>query len=155
MPRDFIAVIGAGVTDEPTLEIAEEVGRLIAKRDSVLICGGLGGVMEAAARGVKSGGGITVGILPQNHKDGANPYIDLPIATGFGEGRNMIIVRTADAIIAVGGGHGTLSEIAFGLKTGKPVIGIKTWDIEGVMKAGNAKEAVDMAFLKGLKWIQP
>ena len=125
MSKIIIAVIGAGSADEPLLRIAEEVGQLIAKRDAILICGGLGGVMEAASKGARSEEGTTVGILPQNYKNEANPYIDIPVATGFGEGRNVIIARTADAIIAIGGEYGTLSEIAFGLRMGKPVIGIK------------------------------
>jgi len=146
MSKKIIAVIGAGTADKATFKIAEEVGRLIAKRDAVLICGGLGGVMEAASKGAKSEGGVTIGILPQSHRDKANPYIDIPVATGFGEGRNVIIARTADTIIAVGGEYGTLSEIAFGLRMGKPVIGIKTWDIKGLIKAGNAEDAVNKAF---------
>jgi hypothetical protein len=146
MQKKIIAVIGAGNADENTLKIAEEVGKLIAKRSAILICGGLGGVMEAAAKGAKSSGGITVGILPQSHREDANPYIDAPVATGFGEGRNVIIIRSADALIAVGGEYGTLSEIALGLKTGKPVIGINTWDIKGIIKADNAENAVDKVF---------
>ncbi|MEW6162771.1 MAG: TIGR00725 family protein [Nitrospirota bacterium] len=146
MSKKIIAVIGAGITDEPTLKIAEEIGRLIARRKAVLVCGGLGGVMEAASKGAKSEGGITVGILPQNHKNEANPYIDISVATGFGEGRNVIIARTADAMIAVGGEYGTLSEIAFGLKMGKPVIGIITWDIKGIIKASDPGDAVNKAF---------
>jgi uncharacterized protein (TIGR00725 family) len=143
MSKKIIAVIGTGTAEEPLLKIAEEVGRLIARRNAILICGGLGGVMEAASKGARSEGGVTVGILPQNHKNEANPYIDIPVATGLGEGRNVIIARSADAIIAVGGEYGTLSEIAFGLKMGKPVIGIKTWDIKGIIKAENAADAVN------------
>ncbi|MEW6740967.1 MAG: TIGR00725 family protein [Nitrospirota bacterium] len=146
MQQKIIAVIGAGNADENTLRIAEEAGKLIAKRNAILICGGLGGVMEAAAKGAKSEGGITVGILPQGHKSDANPYIDIPVATGFGEGRNVIIVRSADALIAVGGEYGTLSEIALGLKTGKPVMGINTWDIKGIIKVDNAEDAVSEVF---------
>ncbi|MCL5063337.1 MAG: TIGR00725 family protein, partial [Nitrospiraceae bacterium] len=127
MQQKIISVIGAGDADGKTLQTAEDVGKLIAKRKAILFCGGLGGVMEAAAKGAKSEGGITVGILPQSHREDANPYIDIPVATGFGEGRNVIIIRSADALIAVGGEYGTLSEIALGLKTGKPVIGINTW----------------------------
>ncbi|MEW6214053.1 MAG: TIGR00725 family protein [Nitrospirota bacterium] len=145
MRQKIIAVIGAGSADESILKIAEEAGRLIARKNAILICGGLCGVMEAAARGAKSEGGITVGILPQNHKHEANPYIDIPVATGFGEGRNVVIARTADAMIAVGGEYGTLSEIAFGLKMGKPVIGINTWDVKGIIKADNAEDAVNKA----------
>lgn len=146
MRKKIIAIIGAGTADETTLKIAEEVGRLIARKGMILICGGLSGVMEAASKGAKSGEGTTVGILPQNHTKDANPYVDIPVATGFGEGRNVIIARTADAIIAVGGEYGTLSEIAFGLKMGKPVIGIGTWDIKGIIKANNAEDAVNKAF---------
>jgi len=141
----MIAVIGSGSADESALKIAGDVGRIVARRKAILICGGLGGVMEAAARGAKAEGGITVGILPQNHKQNANPYIDIAIATGFGEGRNVIIVRSADAMIAVGGEYGTLSEIAFGLKMNKPVIGIATWDIGGIVKADSAEDAVRKA----------
>jgi uncharacterized protein (TIGR00725 family) len=146
MRKKVIAVIGAGRADKAILKIAEEVGRLVATRGATLICGGLGGVMEAASKGAKSEGGITIGILPQNHVKEANPSIDIPVATGFGQGRNVIIARTADAIIAVGGEYGTLSEIAFGLKMGKPVIGIETWDIKGIIKANNAEDAVNKAF---------
>lgn len=146
MPKKTISVIGAGTADVATLKTAEEVGRLIAKHGAILICGGLGGVMEAASKGAHMEGGITVGILPQNNKNEANPYIDIPIVTGFGEGRNVIISRSADAIIAIGGEYGTLSEIAFGLKMGKPVIGIRTWDIKGIIKAKSAEDAVKKAF---------
>jgi uncharacterized protein (TIGR00725 family) len=145
MQQKMIAVIGSGSADESALKIAGDVGRIVARRKAILICGGLGGVMEAAARGAKAEGGITVGILPQNHKQNANPYIDIAIATGFGEGRNVIIVRSADAMIAVGGEYGTLSEIAFGLKMNKPVIGIATWDIGGIVKADSAEDAVRKA----------
>lgn len=146
LPKRTIGVIGAGSADVSILKIAEDLGKLIAKRNAILICGGLGGVMEAAARGAKAEGGLTVGILPGNHKSDSNPYIDVPIATGFGEGRNVIITRSADALIAVGGEYGTLSEIAFGLKTGKPVIGINTWNIKGIIKADSAEDAVNKAF---------
>jgi len=146
MTRKIIAVIGARSADRSLLKIAEDVGKFIAGRNAILICGGLGGVMEAAAKGARSEGGTAVGILPQDHKSDANTYIDIPVATGFGEGRNVIIVRTADAIIAVGGEYGTLSEIALGLRMGKPVIGIETWDIKGIIKAENAEAAVNKVF---------
>ncbi len=149
MPEKIVlAVIGAGNADTATLALAEEVGRLIAEAGALLVCGGLGGVMEAAAKGAKSAGGTTVGILPQPYRHDANAYIDVPIATGFGEGRNVFIVRTSDALIAVGGEYGTLSEIAFALKSGKPVIGLNTWDIKGVQKAGSPQDAVVMAFAR-------
>jgi uncharacterized protein (TIGR00725 family) len=144
--RTIIGVIGAGRADEKTLASAEIVGRLIAKRGAMIVCGGLGGVMEAAAKGAQAEGGMTIGILPQNTKNGANPYIDVPVATGFNEGRNVVIVRTADVLIAVGGEYGTLSEIALALKMEKSVIGLRTWDIAGVIKAENEEDAVEKAF---------
>jgi len=144
--RRIIAVIGGRRTEKALLKEAEEVGRLIAGNGAVLVCGGLGGVMEAASRGAKAEGGLTVGILPQNDAKAANQYIDIPITTGLGIGRNVVIARTADALIAVGGEYGTLSEIAFALQMGKPVIGIRTWDIKGVIPAENAGEAVAKAF---------
>ncbi len=140
-----IGVIGAGSTDDKTLGIAEETGRRIGRSGAMLVCGGLGGVMEAAARGAKAEGATTIGILPGNSRREANEWIDIPVATGFGEARNIVIVRTADALIAIGGEYGTLSEIAFALKTGKPVIGLGTWDIAGVIRVSSAAEAVEKA----------
>jgi len=144
--KRIIAVIGGRRTEKALLKEAEEVGRLIAGNGAVLVCGGLGGVMEAASRGAKGEGGLTVGILPQNDAKAVNQYIDIPIVTGLGIGRNVVIARTADALIAVGGEYGTLSEIAFALQMGKPVIGIRTWDIKGVIPAENAGEAIEKAF---------
>ena len=141
--KPIIAVIGGRRSDKSLLKEAEEAGRLIARKGLTLVCGGLRGVMEAASRGAKSEGGLTVGILPQNDPKEANPFIDIPIVTGMGIGRNVIVARTADALIAVGGEYGTLSEIAFALQMGKPVAGIKTWDIKGVISAENAEEAVN------------
>ncbi len=145
MQEKIVAVIGAGSADKELLALAEEVGRLIALNGAVLVCGGLGGVMEAAARGANTGGGITIGILPGLEKSAANPYINVPVATGLGEIRNAVIVRSADVLIAIGGEYGTLSEIALGLKTGKTVIGIRTWDIKGIVKAHGAEDAVNKA----------
>ena len=144
--KRIIGVIGGRRTEKSLLKEAEEVGKLIAKNGATLVCGGLGGVMEAAARGAKAEGGLTAGILPQNDAKEANQFIDIPIATGLGIGRNVIIARTADAMIAVGGEYGTLSEIAFALQMGKPVVGIKTWDIKGVIPAENAADAIDKVF---------
>ncbi|HTR44455.1 MAG TPA: TIGR00725 family protein [Thermodesulfovibrionales bacterium] len=144
--KQMIGVIGAGKADEETMKVAEAVGKGIAGMNAVVICGGLGGVMEAAARGAHAAGGITVGILPRDRKEEANPSIDVAIATGFGEGRNVLIVRSAEALIAVGGEYGTLSEIALALKTGKPVVGIGTWDIPGVVRADDAEDAVRKVF---------
>lgn len=142
----LIAVIGGRKADRSLKKEAEEVGRLIALNNGMLVCGGLHGIMEAASRGAKDAGGLTVGILPQEHKSDANPYIDIAIATGLGIGRNVIIARTADALIAIGGEYGTLSEIAFGLQMKKPVVGIKTWDIKGIIAAENAEDAVAKVF---------
>ncbi len=151
MNRKIIGVIGAGVADAATLKSAEEVGRLIAQGGFILVCGGLGGVMEAAAKGAKEEGGVTVGILPNAERETANSSIDIPVATGFGEGRNVIIVRTADLLIAIGGEYGTLSEIAFALKMKKPVIGLATWEIPGIIGVETPEEAMGKAreFLGG------
>lgn len=146
MKRLIIGVIGGRRTEKKLLKEAEEVGRLIAQKNAVLICGGLTGVMEYASKGAKSAGGLTIGILPQNDTKEANEYIDIPIPTGMGIARNVIIARASDVLIAVGGEYGTLSEIAFALQIGKPVIGISTWDIKGVIPAENAKDAIEKAF---------
>jgi uncharacterized protein (TIGR00725 family) len=141
-----IGVIGAGGCSGEVQKIAEEVGREIAKKGAILICGGLGGVMEASARGAKAEGGITVGILPGFDPSDANPFIDIKIITGLSHARNVLIVRSSDALIAVSGGYGTLSEIAIALKLQKPVVGLKTWDISpAIVQAGNAEEAVKKA----------
>jgi hypothetical protein len=149
MGKAIMGVIGGRRVKKRLLETAEEVGRLIAEKGFFLVCGGLGGVMEAASKGAKEAGGITIGILPQETKEYANPYIDIPIVTGFGIGRNIIIARTADVIIAIGGEYGTLSEIAFSLQLEKPVIGIETWDIEGVIKATDPHDAIQKAIKSG------
>jgi len=145
MERLIIGVIGGREVEKGLLRVAEEIGRLIAQKNLIMLCGGLGGIMEAAAKGAKEAGGLTIGILPQDKKEYANPYIDIPIVTGMGIGRNIIIARTADLLIAINGEYGTLSEIAFALQLGKPVIGINTWDIDGVIKANNAEDAIQKA----------
>lgn len=122
--RLVIAVIGGGTCTTEESALAEETGRLLAEAGAVLVCGGLGGVMEAAAKGAKANGGVTVGILPGDDPATANRYIDVPLATGLGEMRNFLIVRTAHALIAIGGGVGTLSEIALAQRIGKPVVGL-------------------------------
>ncbi len=109
----------------------------------MLVCGGLGGVMEAACRGAKEAGATTVGILPGTDRAAANPFVDVAVPTGLGEARNALVVRAADALVAVGGGHGTLSEIALALKAGKRVVGLGTWDVEGVEAAGSPEAAVE------------
>ncbi len=138
----MIGVIGAGKGDEELLKIAEEVGRLLAKEGVIVVTGGLGGVMEAACRGAALEGGITIGILPTLKKEDANPFVKIPIPTGMGEMRNVLIVRASDVLIAIGGEYGTLSEIAFALKLGKRVVGLKTWNIKGIIQASSPEEAV-------------
>jgi len=128
----LIGVIGGSKCDEEIAKIAFRVGEIIAEEGHYLICGGLTGVMEHAARGAKSKNGVTIGILPGESKSTANPYIEIPIATGVGYARNAIIVLTADVLIAIDGEYGTLSEIAYALIYNKPVYGIRTWDIPGV-----------------------
>lgn len=147
-----LAVIGPSEAQAQTLELAEQLGAEIARNGALLICGGLGGVMEAAARGAKRAGGWTVGILPTGDTRSANPFIDIPIATGMDEARNVILVRTAQAVIAVAGAYGTLSEIAFALKLGVPVIGLGTWELRApdgsappIIRAGSPAEAVQKA----------
>ncbi len=147
-----ISVIGAGDASPEEAKIAEEVGMEIARNNAVLVCGGLGGVMNYAAKGAKEMGGLTVGILPGDNSDNVNPYIDIPILTGMGHARNVIVAYSGDVVIAVGGKTGTLSEIAFALIQDKPVIGIKSWILDknriygkGMIVAENAKDAVNKA----------
>ncbi|MGB7291745.1 MAG: TIGR00725 family protein [Thermodesulfobacteriota bacterium] len=145
--KTVIGIIGVSEASVEECRTAQEVGVEIAKRDGIIVCGGLGGVMEAACRGAKSEHGLTVGIIPGFSRHEANPYIDIPIVTGMSHARNIIVVRTSNAIIAIGGSYGTLSEIALALKLGIPTIGIKTWDVSSeIKKVSSPKEAVDMAF---------
>jgi hypothetical protein len=125
----YVAVIGASNATEWELDAAEEVGRLLAAEGWVLVCGGLGGVMDAAARGCAEGGGVSIGILPGDDRVDASRHLTVAIATGFGEARNAIVARSADAVVAVGGEFGTLSEIALALKMRKPVVGLGTWEL--------------------------
>jgi uncharacterized protein (TIGR00725 family) len=144
-----VAVVGPGDAAPSEVDAAEAVGRALAERGAVLVCGGLGGAMEGACRGAKQAGGTTVGILPGLERSAANPWVDVALPTGLGEARNALVVRAADALIAVAGGYGTLSEIALALKGGKPVTGLGSWEIEGVQPASGAEEAVEAA-LRGL-----
>lgn len=139
----IIAVIGGGHCSDEIYERAREVGREIARAGAMLICGGMFGVMEAACRGAKEAGGTTMGILPGKNKAEANAFVDIPIVTGLRDARNVIIARSADGVIAVDGEYGTLSEIAFSLKFGKPVVGLKfSFNIPQVIQAATAAEAV-------------
>ena len=125
------------------LRAADEVGRLVAEAGGVVVCGGLGGVMEAACRGARSAGGVTVGLLPSDERRTANPFVSVAIPTGLGELRNGLVVRAADAIIAVGGAYGTLSEVALALKLGRPVVGLGTWEVHGIEHVSTPEEALD------------
>jgi len=143
MVKKIIGVIGAGRCEKQIYSIAEEVGKLLAKNDAVLITGGLTGVMEAASKGAYSEGGITIGILPGDNRSDANPYVLIPLPTGMGEARNALIAKMCDALIAIGGEYGTLSEIALGLKMGKKVVALMSWDIPGIIKAKDPYDAVN------------
>jgi uncharacterized protein (TIGR00725 family) len=148
----YISVIGAGQASDDEAAAAEEIGHRLAESGAVLVCGGLGGVMDAAARGCEAAGGVSVGILPGEDRVLGSPHLSVRIATGLGEARNAIVARAADVVIAVGGEFGTLSEIAFALKMGKPVVGLGTWslDLEGLpgdplQRATNPADAVAKA----------
>lgn len=143
--KKIIGVIGGSKVDQTAYDTAYEVGRLIGESGAVLVCGGLGGVMEAACKGAKAVGGMTVGILPGTQVSDANIHVDIPIATGLGYGRNLIIINTAQTLIAVSGQYGTLSEIGFALQLGKPVYGLGTWDIDGIEDCASPREAVNKA----------
>jgi uncharacterized protein (TIGR00725 family) len=134
-----IAVIGKGECTPEEYEAARRAGALLAGEHAILCCGGRGGVMEAACRGAREAGGTTVGILPDTGT--GNPYLDVVIRTGMGYGRNVVLVQSADAVVAIGGGYGTLSEIAVALKAGKRVFGYRTWEIEGVARCDDPGEA--------------
>ena len=142
----YVGVIGAGQCSEEIYELAREVGRRNGGKGWYLLCGGLGGVMEGAARGCFEEGGTTLGLLPGLERDLANPFIKMAVPTGLGEGRNLLIVRASDILIAVAGGYGTLSEIALALKAGKGVIGLETWrNIEGIQHVATPEEAIEKA----------
>ena len=148
----IIAVIGDSSCSEEEAKLAETVGEQLAQRGATIICGGLGGVMEAVCRGSKSKGGLTIGILPGENSSMANSWVDIPIATGVGYARNMAVVKSSQAVIAIGGNYGTLSEIAYALKRGIPVIGLNTWALsrngredDSIIRVHSAAEAVDKA----------
>jgi uncharacterized protein (TIGR00725 family) len=150
--RPYVAVVGAGVADDDEASVAEEVGELLARRGAVVVCGGMTGVMESVCKGAKRAGGTTVGILPGSLRSEANEYVDVVIATGLGEVRNALIVRTADVVVAIGGEYGTLSEIALALKVGTPVVGLDTWElgrtgapVDAFRLASSPQEAADAA----------
>ena len=138
----IISVIGGHKCDSKVEQMAIELGKNIAKMGLILACGGLSGVMSAVSRGAKLAGGLTVGILPGQNKQDANPYIDIRLPTGIGYARNTIVVSAGEVVVAMPGETGTLSEIGFALNMGKPVIDLGNWDIKGMIKARSVKEAV-------------
>ena len=147
-----IAVVGDSSCSPEEAKLAETVGELLAQQHVTVVCGGLGGVMEAVCRGAKSKGGLTVGILPGQDPCTANPWVDVPVVTGMGEARNVAVVKSAQAVIAIGGSYGTLSEISYALKSGIPVIGLNTWslsrngrDDDSIVRVQSAVEAVNKA----------
>ena len=142
MAKPVVGVIGASRCNPQEYDRAYRLGRGIAQLGAALVCGGLGGVMEAASKGAQEGGGLVIGIIPQSHPGEANPYVTVAVATGMGHARNSIIVNTAQALVAVGGEYGTLSEIALALKGGKTVLGLDTWDIPGVVRVSSVEEAL-------------
>ena len=145
MASIYVAVVGTGEPSPASEEQAEEVGRLLAAEGAVVVCGGLGGVMAAACRGAKAAGGTTVGILPGGDRSEANAWVDVALPTGMGEARNALVVRAADALVAVAGGYGTLSEVALALRSGRPVVTLSSWDIDGVRPARDPSDAVGQA----------
>lgn len=139
----IVAVIGAGDCDSKIYRLAEETGALLGQKGYTTICGGLGGVMEAVCKGAKSSGGKTIGILPGSDPKEANSFVDFPIATGMGIGRNIVIIRSAEVVIAINGKYGTLSELAFALQLNKPVIGLQTWEVSNeIIKVDTPQEAL-------------
>ncbi|MDP9296913.1 MAG: TIGR00725 family protein [Actinomycetota bacterium] len=154
----YVAVVGPNDATRTETEQAEEVGAGLARAGAVLVCGGLGGVMHAAARGCERAGGVSVGILPGDDRDPGSPHLTVAISTGLGETRNALVVRASDAVIAISGEFGTLSEVAFALKIGKPVVGLHTWELA---KDGRPVEAVtrvgspDAAVAKALELARP
>ena len=152
MAQAYVAVVGPGEADAEAERDAELVGRELGSAGAVVVCGGLGGVMAAACRGAREAGGTTLGLLPGGTRDGANPWVSVAVATGMGELRNGLIVRTADAVVAVRGGFGTLSEIALALKLGRPVVGLGTWELDAPIErldepAAAARRALELAAL--------
>lgn len=147
----FVAVVGDGQANQMEMELAEQAGFQLARRGCAVVCGGLGGVMEGVCRGVKRAGGLTVGILPGDQRESANRFIDVPIVSGMGEARNVLVVKSAQAVLAIGGRYGTLSEIAIALKLGIPVVGLHTWELHrqdeldsGIVPAASVNDAVEL-----------
>jgi len=157
-----ISVIGGSQVDNEIYNLAYEVGREIARNGAVLVCGGLSGIMEASCKGAKEEGGLTVGILPTSNENDANKYVDIKIPTGMGYARNVPVILSSHAVIAVDGSYGTLSEIGYALTYCKPIIGLKTWEVKPyysentpfIISAKTAKEAVKLAIKEARDYIR-
>ncbi len=145
MPRRYVAVCGASEATPEQLATAKEVGRLLAVAGAIVINGGLGGVSSAASEGASAAGGIVVGLLPDAHRAGANPFLTIALPTGLGQSRNALIVTAAQAVIAIGGGWGTLSEIALAKRLGRPVVTLDSWPVTGLESVSTPEEAVRKA----------
>ncbi len=143
MRKRVISVIGGHNCTNEVEQLAQILGKKLAKVVDILVCGGLSGTMKAVSQGFKSEGGLTIGIIPGYNKNDANPFIDIVIPTGLGLARNVLVVKSADVVIALAGETGTLSEIAYSLQFGIPVISLGSWDIPGVIKADKVEEAID------------
>ena len=148
----YIGVAGASQPEPPLLPIAEALGRYLAEAGAIVVCGGGTGLMTAVCRGAREAGGQTVGLLPGSERDTGNPYLSVALPTALGEGRNVLLVRASDALVAVGGGFGTLSEIALALRIGVPVVGLATWGltlseqpVDAFPVVGSAEEAARLA----------
>ncbi len=144
LSQPLISVIGAGTPDPRARDWARQVGRLVAERGFGVVCGGLGGVMEAACEGCRQAGGLTVGILPGSDPAAANPWVQVAIPTGLGQARNVLVVMAGQGAVAVSGGPGTLSEIGHAMKMGRPVVGLGTWSLPGLAEAESPAEAVEL-----------
>jgi len=143
MRKKVVSVIGGHSCTKEVEQIAQELGKKLAKVVDILVCGGLSGTMKAVCQGFKAAGGLTIGILPSYDKNNANAFVDISIPTGMGLARNVLVVKSADVVIALPGEAGTLSEIAYGIQFGIPVVSLNSWDIQGVIKVKTVEEAVD------------
>lgn len=141
----YVAVCGASEADDAEKGLAKEVGRLLAEAGAVVLCGGLGGVMEAVSEGASTAGGTVVGLLPGVTREAANPHLSLALPTGLGQARNAVLATAADAVIAIGGGWGTLSEIGFARRLGRRVVALSTWEVAGLEEASTPADAVRLA----------
>lgn len=143
MPKKLVTVIGGHTCTKEVEQIVHNLGKELAKVVDILVCGGLSGTMKAVCQGFKAGNGLTIGILPSYDKNDANDFVDIVIPTGLGLARNVLVVKSADVVVALPGEAGTLSEIAYALQFGIPVISLKSWDIPGVIKVNTVEEAVE------------